>query len=248
MGHRLSCYRFELLRAQVTQRTIAGKPEGLIPSKFDSHHGPVPLHRHRRVPWRKGPLPPSCLHDPTTILNILVQPSVPAKKSKMPLLPRRAPFYALALAPPLWLMTVGPKAADPPGKSSYLHVFGIVSGVLSALSWIWIAVLLGFSNSKPTIPHLLARSSVHITSFISLTLLWLGLGIMLATQTAIECQQHTGRCSLGMFSTALALLTSFFSSICAIIVYIAVVSSGSAFSTHVAQARHLALTIDEVES
>ena len=37
-----------------------------------------------------------------------------------------------------------------------------------------------------------------------------GFGIMLATQTAIECQLHTPRCSSAMFCVALALLTSIF--------------------------------------
>jgi len=159
----------------------------------------------------------------------------------MAFLPRRAPFYLLALAPPLWLMTVGPIAADQAGVSPYMGTFAPAASTAAACSWIWIAVLLGYSSSKPTSSATLARSSVHIASFITLTILWLGFGIMLATQTAIECRRHTSRCSTSIFCVALALLTSLFSCFCAFIVYVAVVASGAGFSVHVAQARQLGL-------
>ncbi|KAF8351906.1 hypothetical protein F5887DRAFT_932954 [Amanita rubescens] len=159
----------------------------------------------------------------------------------MAFLPRRGPFYLLALAPPLWLMTVGPITSEQAGKSPYMGAFAPAAGSAAACSWIWIAVLMSYSNSKPTIPRTLARSSVHIASFIILTILWLGFGIMLATQTAIECRLHTPRCSSAMFCVALALLTSIFSCFCAFIVCIATIACGSGFSIHVALARQQAL-------
>ncbi|KAK2463334.1 hypothetical protein APHAL10511_004645 [Amanita phalloides] len=173
----------------------------------------------------------------------------------MSYLPPRAPFYLLAFVPPLWLMSVAPIVANRPGPT-FLGSVAFASSIFAASSWIWIAILLCYSNTKPTASLPLARSDVHIASFLILSVLWLGtphsfprlhlhptlgIGILMATQTAIECRLHVSRCSTVMFCVALALLTSIFSFVCAAIVYTGVVVAGSRFSIHVAQPRHMAL-------
>ncbi|KAF8624715.1 hypothetical protein AX17_007046 [Amanita inopinata Kibby_2008] len=155
------------------------------------------------------------------------------------MLPKRTPFYSLAFFTACLQTLFGTLAGFINGQSQYLYIFGKIAGLVSVCTWFWIAVLLGF-NSSPMSTHPLARSLPHFISFTIFGIVWLALGIMLATQTRPECSAHTLWCTAAAFSTSLAFLTSLFSSISAIVVYIAAIRSGAGLSVNVAQARDMA--------
>ncbi|PFH47595.1 hypothetical protein AMATHDRAFT_67428 [Amanita thiersii Skay4041] len=156
-------------------------------------------------------------------------------------LPSRTAFYGLALFTACLQTLFGTLAGFINGHSRYLYIFGKIAGLMSLLTWLWIAVLLGH-NSRPNSSKPLTRSLAHFVSFIVIAIVWLALGVMLATQMPPECDAHTLWCTAAAFSTSLAFLTSLFSAISASIVYISAQRSGAGLSVNVAQARDLAIT------
>ncbi|PPQ68091.1 hypothetical protein CVT25_014254 [Psilocybe cyanescens] len=125
---------------------------------------------------------------------------------------KRTPFYSLALFTAV-LQSVFGVAGFVNGRSPYLYVFGKLAGALSIATWIWIAILLRF-NRRPQSSHFLCRSDMHFTSFVVFGVVWLAVGIMLATKMPWECRAKTLWCAAASFSSALAFCTSFLCALC----------------------------------
>ncbi|KAF9452122.1 hypothetical protein P691DRAFT_805649 [Macrolepiota fuliginosa MF-IS2] len=147
---------------------------------------------------------------------------------------KRTPFYILALFTAGLQSLFGFFASFIDGRSSLLYVFGKVAGSLSIVTWVWIGLLLRFNN-KSLSTHALTRSLAHFTSFVILSLIWLAIGIMLATQAVHECSTKTLWCTAASFSTALAFLTSTFSEIAALLIWLGSKRTGAGLSVNVAQ-------------
>lgn len=156
---------------------------------------------------------------------------------------KRTPLYSLALFTSVLQSFFGFLASFTDGKSPLMYVFGKIAGSLSIATWLWLGVLLRFNN-KPVSTHPLTRSFAHFVSFVLLSLVWLALGIMLATQAAYECDAKTLWCAASSFSTALAFLTSTFSVIAASSIWLGAKCSGGGLSVNVAQINNRMLDYD----
>ncbi|KAF8961406.1 hypothetical protein BDZ97DRAFT_1759966 [Flammula alnicola] len=119
-------------------------------------------------------------------------------------------------------------------------------GGLSIVTWIWIAVLFRF-NRRPQSTNPLCRSYAHFVSFLFFAVVWLAIGIMLATQMPWECGvSKTLWCAAASFSSALAFCISLFSTGAAIIIYRAAATSGAGLSVNVAQTDKRELPVDDM--
>ncbi|KAF9556070.1 hypothetical protein CPC08DRAFT_107035 [Agrocybe pediades] len=147
----------------------------------------------------------------------------------------RTPFYSLALFTAVLQSVFGVLAGFVNGRSPYLYIFGKLAGGLSVGTWMWIAVLLK-CNHRPQSTHFLCRSYAHFTSFTIFSIVWLAVGIMLATQMPWECGANkTLWCAAASFSSALAFCTSFFSIAAAVFIYRGSKATGAGLSVNVAQ-------------
>ncbi|KAF5309963.1 hypothetical protein D9619_010261 [Psilocybe cf. subviscida] len=156
---------------------------------------------------------------------------------------KRTPFYSLALFTAVLQSVFGVLAGFVNGRSPYLHIFGKLAGGLSLGTWIWIAILLRY-NHRPSSTNPLCRSYAHFASFSLFAVVWLALGIMLATQMPWECSVKMLWCAAASFSCALAFCTSFLSIAAAVIVYHAAATSGAGLAVNVAQAEKRDLPLD----
>jgi len=147
---------------------------------------------------------------------------------------KRTPFYSLALFTAVLQSVFGILAGFVNGRSPYLYIFGKLAGGLSVVTWIWIAILFRY-NRRPQSSHFLCRSYAHFASFTAFAVVWLAVGIMLASQMPWECSAKTLWCAAASFSSALAFCTSFFSLGAAILIFKAASSSGAGLSVNVAQ-------------
>jgi len=147
---------------------------------------------------------------------------------------KRTPFYSLAVFTAVLQSVFGIMAGFVNGQSPYLHFFGKLAGVLSIVTWIWIAILFRY-NRRPQSSHSLCRSYFHFASFAVFSIVWLAVGIMLASQMPWECGAKTLWCAAASFSSALAFCTSFFSLGAAIIIYKTASTLGAGLSVNVAQ-------------
>ncbi|TFK32403.1 hypothetical protein BDQ12DRAFT_692528 [Crucibulum laeve] len=150
----------------------------------------------------------------------------------MPL--QRSAFYGLALFTAGLQTIFGLIAASINGRSPHLSIFGYIAAGVSILTWAWIGTLMRF-NGRPFSTSILTRASVHFFSFVSATVIWLALGIMLATQAPFECQVRTLWCAAASFSSVLAFMTFFFSSISALLIHLGVQKHGAGLGVNVAE-------------
>ncbi|KAF9045298.1 hypothetical protein BJ165DRAFT_1404513 [Panaeolus papilionaceus] len=148
---------------------------------------------------------------------------------------KRTPFYSLALFTALLQSVFGTLAGFVNGNSPFLWIFGKLAGGLSIATWIWLGVLLRYNN-RPLSGHPLCRSLAHFISLTVFGVVWLAVGIMLASQMPWECNAKTLWCAAASFSSALAFCTSLFSFTASILVYRAANSSGAGLAVNVAQA------------
>ncbi|KDR76877.1 hypothetical protein GALMADRAFT_245972 [Galerina marginata CBS 339.88] len=155
----------------------------------------------------------------------------------------RTPFYSLALFTAVLQSVFGVLAGFVNGRSPYLYIFGKLAGGLSVVTWIWITILFRF-NRKPESSHFLCRSYAHFASFTVFAIVWLAVGIMLATQMPWECGAKTLWCAAASFSSALAFCTSFFSLAAAIVIYKSSSTSGAGLSVNVSQIGKRELEMD----
>ncbi|PPQ68094.1 hypothetical protein CVT25_014257 [Psilocybe cyanescens] len=156
---------------------------------------------------------------------------------------KRTPFYSLALFTAVLQSVFGVLAGFVNGRSPYLYIFGKLAGALSIATWIWIAILLRF-NRRPQSSHFLCRSYMHFSSFVVFGVVWLAVGIMLATQMPWECRAKTLWCAAASFSSALAFCTSFLSMAAAAIIHTSASASGAGLSVNVAQIDKRELEMD----
>jgi len=148
---------------------------------------------------------------------------------------QRTPFYSWAFFTAILQSVFGILAGFVNGRSPFLYIFGKVAGGLSIATWIWIGVLLKF-NHKPQSSSPLCRSLTHFVSFSVFGVVWLAVGIMLATQMPWECGANkTLWCAAASFSSALAFCTSFLSTAAAIVIYRAAATTGAGLAVNVAQ-------------
>ncbi|KAF8909749.1 hypothetical protein CPB84DRAFT_1765371 [Gymnopilus junonius] len=122
---------------------------------------------------------------------------------------KRTPFYSVTLFTAVLQSVFGVLAGFVNGRSPYLYIFGKLAGGLSIFTWVWIAVLFRY-NRKPQSSHFLSRSYAHFASFTAFFVVWLAVGIMLASQMPWECRAKMLWCAAASFSSALAFCTSFF--------------------------------------
>ncbi|KAF9484290.1 hypothetical protein BDN70DRAFT_872784 [Pholiota conissans] len=155
----------------------------------------------------------------------------------------RTPFYGTALFTAILQSVFGIIAGFVNGRSPYLYIFGKLAGGLSVATWIWIGILFRY-NRRPQSTNPLSRSYAHFVSFTFLAVVWLAVGIMLATQMPWECSAKTLWCAAASFSSALAFCTSFSSTGAAIIIYRAAARSGAGLSVNVAQIDKRELPMD----
>ncbi|RDB17111.1 hypothetical protein Hypma_001679 [Hypsizygus marmoreus] len=112
--------------------------------------------------------------------------------------------------PPRWLLSV--------------HVD--LRKVVSIATWAWIVILLFHSVQRGSM-NILTQPLTHVVSFAVLTLVWLALSTMLATQLPSDC--NTGNhpdgaayvwCAMGGVSTGFACLVFLFSTVSLTLVYV----------------------------
>ncbi|KAF9531128.1 hypothetical protein CPB83DRAFT_123261 [Crepidotus variabilis] len=146
----------------------------------------------------------------------------------------RTPFYNLVLLTSCLQTVFGTLAGFVNGRSPLLYIFGKLAGGLSIATWIWVAILMRF-NRRPQSTSTLSRSTAHFSSFLVLSVVWLAVGIMLATQMPAECSVKMLWCAGAAFSSALAFCTSIFSLSAAIVIYRDAKASGAGLAVNVAQ-------------
>ncbi|KAF8179910.1 hypothetical protein BJ912DRAFT_982151 [Pholiota molesta] len=148
----------------------------------------------------------------------------------------RTPFYGMAVFTAFLQSVFGIIAGFVNGNSPYLYIFGKLAGG---------SILFRF-NRRPQSTNPLSRSYAHFVSFTFLAVVWLAVGIMLATQMPWECSAKTLWCAAASFSSALAFCISFFSTGAAVMIHRAAARSGAGLSVNVAQIEKRELPVDDM--
>ncbi|THU89432.1 hypothetical protein K435DRAFT_865272 [Dendrothele bispora CBS 962.96] len=115
----------------------------------------------------------------------------------------RIALYSFVLAFAVFLDVLAPLDAALNSERRFMTIFASIVSVFSLLTWIWTSILLSRLN-RPQSSSILTLASVHFYTFVSLTIVWLALGIMLATQTPYECDLESPSDGLASFWCGLA--------------------------------------------